>query len=93
MKTLLGLGKLLAALFWCVVLANLIDPFAQPFAALLALAGVAVLVLHGLELALFNARLREQTKPWSARLLVLAFGILHVWTLTPQRQQGEVAHA
>ncbi|UCJ16529.1 DUF1145 domain-containing protein [Pseudomonas sp. MM211] len=81
MKTIAGLGKLLATLFWCVILVNLINPYAQPFAQLLALAGVSVLVLHLLELALFNGVLRAQPRAAVARIQVLAFGIFHIWTL------------
>ena len=53
MRILAGLGKLLATLFWCVVLINLISPYAQPFAQLLTLAGAALLCLHLAELVLF----------------------------------------
>lgn len=99
MKTIAGLGKLLATLFWCVVLANLIDPYAQPFAHLLTLAGAAVLALHIVELALFNGLLRAQPRVGVARAQVLAFGIFHLWSLpqasTTVAQAGleESAHA
>lgn len=81
MKTIAGLGKLLATLFWCVVLANLINPYAQPFGELLTLAGAAVFALHVVELALFNGALRAQPRVAMARAQVLAFGILHLWAL------------
>ncbi|SDI46117.1 putative membrane protein [Pseudomonas flavescens] len=81
MKTIAGLGKLLATLFWCVVLANLIDPYAQPFAQWLTLAGAAVLALHAVELALFNGLLGAQPRVAVARVQVLVFGIFHLWTL------------
>ncbi|MCW2293844.1 putative membrane protein [Pseudomonas sp. BIGb0408] len=99
MKTIAGLGKLLATLFWCVVLANLIDPYAQPFAQLLTLAGAAVLALHVIELALFNGLLRGQPRVAVARAQVLAFGIFHLWTLPAfastalQVSPEETAHA
>lgn len=97
MKTIAGLGKLLATLFWCVVLVNLITPYAQPFAQLLTLAGVAVLALHLLELALFRREISTQPNVTVARVQVLAFGIFHIWTLSgiaaaPQ-QVEEIAHA
>ena len=81
MKIIAGLGKLLATLFWCVVLANLISPYAQPFAHLLTLAGVAVLSLHLAELVLFNSVLRAQPRVAIERAKVLAFGMFHVWSL------------
>jgi putative membrane protein len=81
MKTIAGLGKLLATLFWCVVLANLIDPYAQPFAQLLMLAGVAVLALHAAEMLLFNRLLSAQPSVGVARMNVLAFGMFHLWAL------------
>lgn len=81
MKTIARLGKLLATLFWCVVLANLISPFAQPFAQLLNVAGMAMLGLHLVELALFKVELGGQPQLTIARAKVLAFGIFHIWSL------------
>ncbi|MDD1507234.1 DUF1145 domain-containing protein [Pseudomonas sp. CNPSo 3701] len=81
MKTITRLGKLLATLFWCVVLANLISPFAQPFAQLLNVAGMAMLGLHLAELALFKAELVTQPQLIIERAKVLAFGIFHIWSL------------
>lgn len=81
MRILAGLGKLLATLFWCVVLINLISPYAQPFAQLLKLAGAAVLCLHLAELVLFNAVLRAQPRVAVERAKVLVFGMFHVWSL------------
>ncbi|WP_070887922.1 DUF1145 domain-containing protein [Pseudomonas sp. D1-3] len=81
MKIISGLGKLLATLFWCVVLANLISPYAQPFAQLLTVAGVAVLGLHLAELMLFNDVLRAQPRVTVERAKVLAFGIFHIASL------------
>ena len=71
MKTFLNVGKVLTALFWGVVLANLLQPFAQPFALLLhAIAGLIALI-HGLELWLFNSRLANCEKPWQHQAQVL----------------------
>ncbi|TWE11016.1 putative membrane protein [Pseudomonas sp. AG1028] len=81
MKTITRLGKLLATLFWCVVLANLISPFAQPFAQMLNVAGMAMLCLHLAELALFKAELGTQPQLTIERAKVLAFGIFHIWSL------------
>ncbi|UQY35664.1 DUF1145 domain-containing protein [Pseudomonas fulva] len=81
MKIISGLGKLLVTLFWCVVLANLISPYAQPFAQLLTLAGLAVLGLHLAELVLFNGVLRARPRVAIERAKVLAFGIFHIASL------------
>ncbi|WP_416638296.1 DUF1145 domain-containing protein [Pseudomonas sp. OHS18] len=81
MRILAGLGKLLATLFWCVVLINLISPYAQPFAQLLTLAGAVVLCLHLAELVLFNALLGAQPRAAVERAKVLLFGMFHVWSL------------
>lgn len=89
MKTIARLGKLLATLFWCVVLANLISPFAQPFAPLLNLAGMAMLGLHLAELALFKAELGVQSNLMTERAKVLAFGIFHIWSLPSAEAKAE----
>jgi putative membrane protein len=81
MKGVIMLGKGLTALFWGVVLANLLQPFAQPFALLLQLLGAGVLLLHGAEYLLFRQRLMGQTKPAVALLQVLVFGIFHLLAL------------
>ncbi|OLU23143.1 hypothetical protein BVH03_23245 [Pseudomonas sp. PA15(2017)] len=90
MKVIAGLGKLLATLFWCVVLANLIFPYAQPFAQLLTLAGLAVLGLHLVELVLFNSLLRVQPRVTIERAKVMAFGMFHLWSL-PAAERVAVA--
>lgn len=89
MRMIARLGKLLATLFWCVVLVNLVSPYAQPFAQLLTLAGVAVLGLHLAELLLFNALLREQPRVAVERAKVLAFGMFHVWSLPAAETAAE----
>ncbi|MBS7661424.1 DUF1145 domain-containing protein [Pseudomonas lalucatii] len=88
MKALLGLGKLLAALFWGAALANLVDPFVQPFALLLNLAGASVLLIHGVELLLFQQRLDQCPRPWVERGHVLLFGIFHLLAL-PETEEPE----
>lgn len=82
MNFLLGLGKVLTALFWGVVLANLIDPFAQPFALLLNLAGALLVLIHGLELWLFNERVSGRTRLGFERVQILLFGIFHLQALS-----------
>ncbi|SFP14218.1 DUF1145 domain-containing protein [Pseudomonas borbori] len=81
MSILLGLGKVLTALFWGVVLANLLDPFAQPFALLLHLAGALLVLIHGLELWLFSERVSGRTRPGLERVQILLFGIFHLQAL------------
>ncbi|MCY1531144.1 hypothetical protein D9M68_663620 [compost metagenome] len=83
MKMLFGLGKALSALFWGVVLANLIDPFAQPFALLLYLAGALLLLIHGVELLLFHDRLDGRAQPSWERAQIMLFGIFHLLSLPP----------
>ncbi|HUE94193.1 DUF1145 domain-containing protein [Pseudomonas sp.] len=82
MNKLLVLGKVLAAIFWGVVLANLLQPFAQPFALLLQLAGALLLLIHGLELWAFNKRLGACQSPGQERVQILLFGIFHLHGLS-----------
>jgi len=91
MKFLLGLGKVLTALFWGVVLANLLEPFAQPFAMLLNFAGAALVMIHVLELLVFNDRLSGHAQPGLARVQILLFGIFHLQALTPEQPVSEAA--
>lgn len=92
MKKLLGVGKALAALFWGAALANLLDPFAQPFAALLYLASALIILVHGVELWLFDERLSNARQPWLQRVQVVLFGVFHVLTL-PSAQVAEAAES
>ncbi len=103
MSKLLGVGKALAAVFWALVLVNLIEPFAQPFALLLQLAGIALVSIHGLELWLFADRINRSPQPWKARAQVALFGVFHALALTaepepvaqgaPEEMQLEAEHA
>lgn len=78
MKLLTTLGRLLALPFWLAVLANLIAPFAAPFALLLNLAGAAVFGLHLLQLGLCHGRLKASASPTRDRLLLLLFGAFYL---------------
>jgi putative membrane protein len=91
MNILLGLGKGLTALFLGVVLANLIDPFAQPFALLLNLAGALLVLIHGLELWLFSDRVSGPSRLGLERVQILLFGIFHLQglSLAPAQPEGE----
>lgn len=79
MRVFLRLGKLLALLFWALVLVNLFASFAKPFGLLLHVAGALVLLMHGLELRLFKARLENRPRLWLEFLQVLVFGIFHLY--------------
>ena len=63
MKLLLRLGKLLALLFWVVVLVNLFKPLTNPFHLLVNLVGILLLLTHLLELVLFNASVKHRAHP------------------------------
>ncbi|MGV6398020.1 DUF1145 domain-containing protein [Pseudomonas caspiana] len=91
MKVFWGLGKLLTAAFWLVVLVNLIMVLPTPFALLITLAGGLLALTHVLELLLFNGSLRGRRHPWRDRLHILAFGIFHVQSLP--KPSPEIAHA
>ena len=81
MKLLLGLGKLLAMLFWTVVLVNLFKPLTNPFHLLVNLVGSLLLLVHLLELVLFNASVKHRAHPWRDRLLILLLGMFHIKSL------------
>jgi putative membrane protein len=83
MRVFLRLGKLLALLFWALVLVNLFASFAKPFGLLLQAAGALILLIHGLELLLFKARLENRPRLWLERLQVLLFGVFHLLGLPP----------
>lgn len=93
MKTFLNVGKVLTALFWGVVLANLLQPFAQPFALLLYIAGALILLIHGLELWVFGARIGACAKPAQARFQVMLFGIFHLLGLPADVAPPQVAES
>ncbi len=79
MRVVLQGGKALALLFWGAVLVNLSEPFAQPFAGLLQLAGALLVGFHLLQLVLFGACLRGAPRLWLARLQVLLFGAFQLF--------------
>lgn len=92
MKALLGLGKVIALLFWLAVLANLIQPFAHPFGTLLNAAGALVLLIHIIETLVLRGRLRGRPRPGMDRLQILLFGVFHFATL-PQPAAEQPATA
>ena len=72
------LAHALVLLFWGLVLVNLLAPVSQPFAGLLQLSGVAMLVLNLLAVAIHHQLLKRQPVSWRQRLLVLLFGALQL---------------
>ncbi|MDN6860631.1 DUF1145 domain-containing protein [Pseudomonas sp. CAN2814] len=92
MKAVLGLGKLIALLFWLAVLANLLQPFAHPFSTLLNAAGALILLIHILEVLALGKRLRGRPHPGIDRLQILLFGAFHFAGLpAPAQPQPESA--
>lgn len=87
MKIFLLAGKVLTAAFWGIVLLNLLQPFASPFALLLNSVGAVVLLVHALELWLFDKRLAVCANPHLARVLVMLFGIFHLAALPTKLAQ------
>lgn len=96
MKLLLGLGKLLAMLFWTVVLVNLFKPLTNTFHLLVNLVGSLLLLVHLLELVLFNASVKHRAHPWRDRLLILLLGMFHIKSLpapTANQDNKDANHA
>lgn len=91
MKTFLTLGKVLTALFWGVLLANLLQPFAQPFALLLNGAGAFILLIHALELWFFDKRIAACSKPAQERVQVMLFGVFQLLGLPAEQAAVVVA--
>ncbi|WP_137886723.1 DUF1145 domain-containing protein [Pseudomonas sp. 2FE] len=93
MKVFLRLGKVVAGLFWLVVLVNLLSPFAKPFDLLLYVLGGVILLAHVAELTLFNYRLQGRPQPGLDRLQVLLFGVFHLLGLPQPAVKREAGHA
>ncbi|BAN47324.1 DUF1145 domain-containing protein [Metapseudomonas resinovorans] len=92
MRLFMGLGKVVALLFWLVVVVNLLSPFAKPFDMLLSGAGILLVLVHLFEIMLFNSRLRGRVHPWWDRLQLLVFGVFHLLSI-PRRGAREAGHA
>ncbi|MFI8747408.1 DUF1145 domain-containing protein [Pseudomonas sp. NPDC077186] len=101
MQALTMLGKALAGLFWLAFGAALASWLGSPFEQLLYLLAALLLVIHGLELWLFAALLKERANPWRDRVQILLFGVFHLLALQSARPEQEsmqlggeeVAHA
>jgi putative membrane protein len=85
MKVFLILAKALTALFWCVVLANLLQPFVHPFALLLNGVAAFILLIHALELWFFNTRIAARPRPAQERVQVMLFGIFQLLGLPTEQ--------
>ncbi|MES2821550.1 MAG: DUF1145 domain-containing protein [Pseudomonadota bacterium] len=92
MKVFLGLGKVLAVLFWLALAINFFTPFAYPFALGLWLVGGAIALLHLVELVLMQGRLLGRSRPWLDHVQGLVFGMFHLYALPQPRAKG-VRHA
>ncbi|GLZ87863.1 hypothetical protein Pres01_39140 [Metapseudomonas resinovorans] len=92
MRLFMGLGKVVALLFWLVVIANVASPFTKPFDMLLNGAGILLIVVHLFEIMLFNSLLRGRANPWLDRLQLLLFGVFHLLTI-PRHRGKEARHA
>ena len=78
-NTVLLLGKLVALGLWVVIVANLVRPFPDPYAAIFQGTGILLLVAHVVELAMFNAVIREKTSNFAVDAIqVLLFGVFHI---------------
>ena len=78
MKVFWGLGKCVGLVFWLVVVVNLLQPFTHPINLLVNLVASVLLLVHLLEVLLFNRTLKTRAHPWRDRLQVLLFGIFHI---------------
>ncbi|MFZ6045477.1 DUF1145 domain-containing protein [Pseudomonas sp. CR3202] len=88
MRVFMGLGKVIALLFWLVVIANLVSPFTQPFQLLLNGAGILLILVHLVEIFLFNSLLRTRARPWLDRLQLLLFGVFHLLSIPRHGAKG-----
>lgn len=92
MRLIMGMGKVVALLFWLAVIANLVSPFAKPFDLLLSAAGGLLILIHLFEILLFNSLLRGRANPWLDRLQLLLFGVFHLLGI-PRHRAKEAGHA
>jgi len=89
MKVFLQVGKTAVAVFWLLVLFNLISPLNKPVDLLLNGLGALVLLAHIVELALFGNRLRGLPSVNLHRAQVLLFGIFHLYGLAEPAAPAE----
>lgn len=92
MKVFWGLGKCVGLVFWLVVVVNLLQPFTHPINLLVNLVASVLLLVHLLEVLLFNRTLKTRAHPWRDRLQVLLFGIFHIKSIA-SAATSEANHA
>ncbi|MHA6492929.1 DUF1145 domain-containing protein [Pseudomonas borbori] len=86
MRTAINAGKVVAGLFWLVVMAALFGAFAKPFDQVLGLLGLLLIALHGVQLWLFANVFNGRRAPWLDRAQVMVFGVFHLMLLQPGLQ-------
>lgn len=91
MKLFWGVGKILMATFWLVVLGGSVIDVPRPFGVMIYLAGSLMLLTHLVELVLFNGSLRGRRHPWRDRGKIILFGIFHIQSIG--RPAAERTHA
>ncbi|MDZ7889621.1 MAG: DUF1145 domain-containing protein [Pseudomonas sp.] len=74
-------AKPVIAGFWLLAAFNVLVPFAEPWADRLNGLALIIVLVHVLELLLFNRRLQAQPQPWLERGQVMLFGFFHLRTL------------
>jgi len=79
MKVMILTGKTATLFFWGAVLLSLFSVFPKQVESLLGWAGVVILLIHFVEVAIFTKRFgSELVEPKYDKLMVLVFGIFHV---------------
>jgi len=79
MKVMILMGKVVTLFFWGAVLLSLFSIFPEQVTALLGWAGMAILLIHFVEVAIFTKRFGDElVEPKYEKLMVLVFGIFHV---------------
>ena len=92
MKIGILIGKLITLCFWGAVLLSLFSVFSDPVQTMLGWAGVAVLLVHFVEVALFTRRFGDKLiEPKFDKLMVLVFGIFHMLPLLMEEIKREEA--
>jgi len=79
MKVMILMGKVVTLFFWGAVLLSLFSIFPEQVTTLLGWAGMAILLIHFVEVAIFTKRFGDElVEPKYEKLMVLVFGIFHV---------------
>lgn len=76
-KYLLLAGKLGLVLFWCAFLLAWNESLAEPFASLLGIVAVLLLLVNLLGLLLYGRKSQSGRSLWHERLQLLLFGVFH----------------